>query len=59
MREALGESLFDQLEIAEANLLDADSLGKAIEGAHYVVHSAFPLVQSPKVDVKRRLSLRM
>ena len=42
IREAMGEALFEQLEIVEADLLDADSLGKAIEGATYVVHTASP-----------------
>lgn len=45
----MGESLFQELEIAEADLLDADSLGKAIEGATYVVHTASPFpVKNPK-----------
>lgn len=41
---ALGDALFSQLEIVEADLLKADSLTKAIEGCTYVVHSASPCV---------------
>ena len=40
--EAVGEALFEQLEIRETNLLDANSLGKANKGATYVVHTASP-----------------
>ena len=33
-----------KLELAEADLLDEESLFKAIEGAKYVVHTASPFV---------------
>ena len=39
--------MFSRLEIVEANLLDADSLARAIAGATYVVHTASPFVLTP------------
>ena len=33
---------FNQIELVEANLDDAESLNKAVEGATYVVHTASP-----------------
>ena len=53
IREAVGEALFAQLEIVEADLLDAESLGRAIEGATFVVHTAspFPLKKPKDADV--------
>ena len=42
IREGLGD-LFRQLELVEADLLNAESLMKAIEGATYVVHTASPI----------------
>ena len=41
LRKAFGE-YFDQLELVEADLLDADSLTRAIAGSTYVVHTASP-----------------
>lgn len=41
LKKAFGEN-FDKLELVEADLLNADSLLKAIEGATYVVHTASP-----------------
>ena len=41
--------LFNDLEIFEANLLNAESIDKAIEGMDYVVHTASPFPsQEPK-----------
>ena len=40
LRKAFGD-LFDQLELVEADLLDADSLTRAIAGSTYVVHTVF------------------
>jgi nucleoside-diphosphate-sugar epimerase len=42
LRKAFGE-YFDKLELVEADLLDADSLAKAIAGSTYVVHTASPV----------------
>jgi dihydroflavonol-4-reductase len=52
IREAVGETLFNQLEIVEADLLNAESLANAIKGATYVVHTAspFPLKQPKNAD---------
>jgi len=48
LKKAFGEH-FDQLEIVEADLLDRDSLFKAIEGCQYVVHTASPFpIKKPK-----------
>jgi dihydroflavonol-4-reductase len=48
LRKAFGE-LFDQLELVEADLLDAPSLMRAMEGAEYLVHTASPFpFEAPK-----------
>ena len=40
---------FSQVELAQADLLDAESLDKAIAGVDYVVHTASPLpIQVPE-----------
>ena len=36
--------LWSELEVVEANLMDADSINKAIEGSDFVVHIASPKV---------------
>jgi nucleoside-diphosphate-sugar epimerase len=41
LKKAFGDD-FDKIELRNADLLDADSLDKAIEGATYVVHTASP-----------------
>jgi len=41
LRKAFGE-YFDQLELVNADLLNADSLASAIAGSTYVVHTASP-----------------
>ena len=49
LRKAYGEELFNQLELVEADLLDEQSLFRAIEGAKYVVHTASPFpLKAPK-----------
>ena len=40
----MGEALFEQLEIAEADLLDTDSLGNEIEGVNYVILTVSPFI---------------
>ena len=53
LKKAYGEELFNQLELVSANLLDAESLDKAIEGCDYVVHIASPLpIKSPEDDME-------
>ena len=41
LRKAFGQ-YFDQLELVDADLLDAESIKKAISGSTYVVHTASP-----------------
>ncbi len=40
--------LFDKLELVDAELLNAESIMKAINGSDYVVHTASPFVLSFK-----------
>ena len=49
LKNAFGE-YFSQLELVDAELLDAESISKAIEGATYVVHVASPVTFSPNED---------
>ena len=41
LRESLGE-LFNQLELAVADLMDEQSLISAVQGSTFVVHTASP-----------------
>ena len=48
LKDAFGEQ-FDEVELVKADLLDHDSLDKAIEGATYVMHVASPFpAENPK-----------
>lgn len=48
LKKAFGD-LFDQLELMSADLSDADSLAKAVQGCKYVLHVASPYpAASPK-----------
>jgi nucleoside-diphosphate-sugar epimerase len=48
LKDAFGEQ-FDKIELVSANLLDNESLAKAVEGCDYVLHIASPLPPaSPK-----------
>ena len=47
LRKAYGP-LFDQIELVEADLLDSDSIQKAVAGSTYVVHTASPVNFTPK-----------
>ena len=48
LKEAFGEH-FEKLELVEADLLNEESLFKAIEGSTYVVHTASPFpIAAPK-----------
>ena len=49
MRKAFGD-WFENLELVEADLLDADSISRAVAGSTYVVHTASPVVFNPKTD---------
>ena len=47
LRKAYGDK-FDQVELVEADLLNSESLMKAIKGSTYVLHTASPFViESP------------
>jgi nucleoside-diphosphate-sugar epimerase len=52
LRKAFGEH-FDQLELVEADLLDAQSLMRAMEGAEYLIHTAspFPMGEPAHEDI--------
>jgi dihydroflavonol-4-reductase len=41
LKKAFGD-LFDQLELVEADLLDAKSMELALNGSDYIVHTASP-----------------
>ena len=49
LREAFGEH-FAGIELAQADLTDADSLNRAIAGATYVVHVASPITGNLSTD---------
>ena len=49
LRKAFGE-YFEQLELVEADLLDEESMIKAIEGSTYVAHIASPFVMMKPKD---------
>ena len=48
LKQTLGEELFNQMELVEADLLNAESMANAIVGSTFVVHTASPFVlQNP------------
>ena len=48
LRQSFGE-FFDQLELVEADLTDAASIERAIQGSTYVLHLASPLmIEEPR-----------
>ena len=49
LRKAFGD-LFDNLELVQADLLEADSMTRAIEGSTYVMHVASPFVIAEPKD---------
>ena len=49
LRKAFGD-LFSQLELVPADLMDPESIDKAVEGCEYVVHVASPLPGKPPKD---------
>jgi len=49
VKAAFGADLFGQLELAKADLLNAESIREAIRGSQYVVHTASPFpAKNPK-----------
>ena len=49
IKKAFGE-LFSQLDVVEADLLDAESISNAINGSTYVVHTASPYILANITD---------
>ena len=43
LRKAAGEELFAGLELASVDLMDPESIDKAVAGCNYVVHTASPI----------------
>ena len=44
LKKTLGEELFAQIELVEADLLNEDSIAAALAGSTFVVHTASPFV---------------
>ena len=52
LKKAYGDDLFSKIELAQADLLDAESIDKAVAGCHYVVHTASPLpIKQPEDEM--------
>ena len=49
IRRAFGDK-FDEVELVEADLLDAESMSRAISGSTYVIHVASPFLFSEPKD---------
>jgi dihydroflavonol-4-reductase len=47
LKKAYGEELFSKIELVAADLMDAESLDKAVAGCDFVVHTASPLPTKP------------
>ena len=54
IKKAFGE-LFSQLDVVEADLLDAESVANAITGSEYVVHTASPYILANITDEENQL----
>ena len=52
IKNAFGD-LYKQLEVVEADLMEVDSLGSAIKGATYVIHTASPFITGNLTDPHR------
>lgn len=50
MKEMLGEELFAQMELVEADLLKDESIKTALAGSTFVVHTASPFVLENPTD---------
>ena len=50
LKKTLGEELFSQLELVEADLLNQESIEAALAGSTFVVHTASPFVLSNPDD---------
>jgi nucleoside-diphosphate-sugar epimerase len=52
LRKHLGEGTFSKIELVEADLMNEESLNKAVKGCTYVIHVASPLTHDRSVDEK-------
>jgi dihydroflavonol-4-reductase len=50
LKKSYGEEIFNQIEFVVADLDNKDSVLKACEGAHYIVHVASPTPPQKKVQ---------
>jgi len=50
LKKTLGDALFGQIELVEADLLNSDSISAAITGSTHVVHTASPFVLANPED---------
>ena len=50
LKKTLGEDLFSQLELVEADLLNEESIAASIAGSKYVIHTASPFVLANPED---------
>ena len=50
LKKTLGDELFAQLELVNADLLNEESISAAIAGSTYVVHTASPFVLANPED---------
>lgn len=48
--KAMGDENFKKMEIVEAELLDTESLERAVEGCEFVIHVASPVPRKPPKD---------
>ena len=51
IKTGLGE-LFSQLDVVEADLLDAESMKNAVVGSDYVIHTASPYILANITDAE-------
>ena len=50
LKQTLGDELFGQLELVEADLLNQESIANAISGSKFVVHTASPFILGDPED---------
>jgi len=50
LKQTIGEELFAQLELVEADLLNEESVAAAISGSTFVAHTASPFVLEDPED---------
>ena len=50
--DAFGEEMFKKIDLREADLTNDESMIKAMEGTHYIVHTASPVPSETSTDEK-------